>query len=352
MNKEEKAYIRSMNWKEKLKWKLLIILIALIGILIVWCAGKAGERKAVTEKEILREYAQKENEWASAKTELPKESQPQQEAEAPEEAMEEPSIRVVLMTNDYESYYHSEVSLEFQGNYQTEGVIQKTFSSGEKITLKTGCQELANGSLRFLPENQECRIALTSLKRGQGVPSYKGSLEIYEDEYGLHLVNELPLEDYLCGVVPSEMPSSYPKEALKAQAVCARTYACVQLESKKLEQLHGQVDDSVSYQVYQNTAEAESANEAVRETKGEILLKENTQELLEHTAYISGKAEEVEAFIKGKQVYGLETIGRSKGGMVRWSEGEEQEATEDITLQKMHLQKIFISLCGREDDVE
>ena len=123
-------------------------------------------------------------------------------AEAPEEAMEEPSIRVVLMTNDYESYYHSEVSLEFQGNYQTEGVIQKTFSSGEKITLKTGCQELANGSLRFLPENQECRIALTSLKRGQGVPSYKGSLEIYEDEYGLHLVNELPLEDYLCGVVP------------------------------------------------------------------------------------------------------------------------------------------------------
>ena len=72
MNKEEKAYIRSMNWKEKLKWKLLIILIALIGILIVWCAGKAGERKAVTEKEILREYAQNENEWASAKTALPK----------------------------------------------------------------------------------------------------------------------------------------------------------------------------------------------------------------------------------------------------------------------------------------
>ena len=35
--------------------------------------------------------------------------------------------------------------------------------------------------------------------------------------------------------------------------------------------------------------------------------------------------------------------------MVRWSEGEEPETTEDITLQKMHLQKIFISLCGRED---
>ncbi len=43
-----------MNWKEKLKWKLLIILIALIGLLIVWCAGTAGARKAAAEQEILR----------------------------------------------------------------------------------------------------------------------------------------------------------------------------------------------------------------------------------------------------------------------------------------------------------
>ena len=86
--------------------------------------------------------------------------------------------------------------------------------------------------------------------------------------------------------------------------------------------------------------------------KGEILLKENTQELLEHTAYISGKAENVEEFIKGKQVYGLEKIGRSKGAMICWKEDEKLEIKENITIQKMHLQKIFISLCGREDDVE
>lgn len=276
MNTGEKAYIRNMNWKEKLKWKLLIILIALIGILIVWCAGKARERKAVTEKEILKEYAQKENEWASAKTELPKQPQPKQETKTANEVLKEPSIRVVLMTNDYESYYHSEISLEFHGNYEMNGAIQQKFSSGDKITLKTGCQELANGSLTLLPENEECRISLTSLKRGQGVPSYRGSLEIYEDSNGLHLVNELLLEDYLYGVVPSEMPASYPKEALKAQAVCARTYACVQLESRKLEKLHGQVDDSVSYQVYQNTKEVVSASEAVAETKGEILLKDGS----------------------------------------------------------------------------
>lgn len=274
MNTEEKAYIRDMNWKEKLKWKFLIVLIALIGILVVWCARKAEVRKEVTEKEILKEHVQKENEWESIKVEIPQQLQVKQELETTEEVLQEDSIRVVLMTNDYESYYHSEVSMEFYGNYEMSGAIGQNFSSGDKMVLKAGCQELANGSLTLSPENEECRIFLTSLKRGKGVPSYRGTLEIYEDSNGLHLVNELLLEDYLCGVVPSEMPASYPKEALKAQAVCARTYACVQLESKKLEKLHGQIDDSVSYQVYQNTKESPLASEAVAETKGEILLKD------------------------------------------------------------------------------
>ena len=73
-------------------------------------------------------------------------------------------------------------------------------------------------------------------------------------------------------MVPSEMPSSYPEEALKAQAVCARTYACVQMINSSLEYLGAQVDDSVSYQVYQNSGEAEETIRAVEETSGEILL--------------------------------------------------------------------------------
>ena len=61
MEKEFPTYIRNMNWKEKLKWKLLIIGAALVGILIVWCAGKAGEKQANAGKEILKEYADRDN---------------------------------------------------------------------------------------------------------------------------------------------------------------------------------------------------------------------------------------------------------------------------------------------------
>lgn len=81
---------------------------------------------------------------------------------------------------------------------------------------------------------------------------------------------------------------------------------------------------------------------------GRILLKENTQELLEHSVYVSGKADAVDRAVEGKEVHRQETLGRSKGVMVRLKEGESLFG-EDITLQPMNLQKIFVSLCGEED---
>ena len=71
--------------------------------------------------------------------------------------------------------------------------------------------------------------------------------------------------------MPSEMPSSYHQEALKAQAVCARTYAWKQIEDGCLEKYGADVDDSVNFQVYQNQAQAEITDEAVACTKGQVM---------------------------------------------------------------------------------
>ena len=266
-----------MNWKQKIKWKLMVILIALLGILVVWCAGKAGEKKNHAVKEILREHAVKENEWAS----LLSESEPQEKEvqkiplvqEKEENSTEDqPKIQVLLMTNGYESYYHTEIIVQAQGNYEIQGNLTGILKNGETMKLQRESPELSGGSVKLLPENPENRLKVLSLTRGQGNPAYKGTLTVYEDEKGLRMVNELPLEQYLCAVVPSEMPSSYPKEALKAQAVCARTYAVVQMQAQKRKDLGAQVDDSVSFQVYGNSQETESSNEAVKATEGEILL--------------------------------------------------------------------------------
>lgn len=101
---------------------------------------------------------------------------------------------------------------------------------------------------------------------------YPGKLQYYEEDEGWVIVNEVPLEDYLCRVVPSEMPSAYAKEALKAQAVCARTYAIWQMQEYAYPEYEAHVDDSVSYQVYNNIESQETTSQAVAETEGQILL--------------------------------------------------------------------------------
>lgn len=93
---------------------------------------------------------------------------------------------------------------------------------------------------------------------------------------GLLLINELDVEDYLTRVVPSEMPSNYELEALKAQAVCARTYAYRQIKANAYSRYGAHVDDSTNYQVYNNTESSERTNLAVKETDGKIVYYNDT----------------------------------------------------------------------------
>lgn len=97
-----------------------------------------------------------------------------------------------------------------------------------------------------------------------------GDVVVLPGRSKLVAVNVLPLEEYLVGVLGSEMPKSFPLEALKAQAVAARTYAL----NKKLEQ-YGQpfhLGSSVISQVYKGLdVEDPKTREAVEATRGLVL---------------------------------------------------------------------------------
>lgn len=82
--------------------------------------------------------------------------------------------------------------------------------------------------------------------------------------------------------------------------------------------------------------------------KGNIILKENTQELVGRTVHVSGVSEEVDKIIEGRKAYHVETIGRSKAATVMLEPGEELKNTADITVQPMNLQQIFVAMCGKE----
>ena len=184
------------------------------------------------------------------------------------------NIRVLLMDTGFQSIFHDTVTLKCSVPMKVVlGDYEFTVEAGEKFTVFDGDERLRRSDRRFIiePEDPTKSIDVTTIERGQGTPSYQGTLEISQEKEGRLLLNDLDVEDYLTRVVPSEMPASYEMEALKAQAVCARTYAYRQIKANAYSQYGAHVDDSTNYQVYNNTASSERTDTAVMETYGQMV---------------------------------------------------------------------------------
>lgn len=164
-------------------------------------------------------------------------------------------IRVLLKNTVHNSNYHDEVRLVVDG--ETIQVKAADLQVGERRSYR--CAALTD------------RVELYAGGIVKEDPAYRGVIECYRARDGMALVNELPLEEYLYAVVPGEMPASYPSEALKAQAVCARTYAYGAILHAGLPELGAHLDDTTSYQVYHNIKENAASTAAVKETKGVLL---------------------------------------------------------------------------------
>lgn len=126
--------------------------------------------------------------------------------------------------------------------------------------------------IMFIPEDKSSEMKITSIKRSQGNPSYAGNFEISLVKNRLLLINDVSLENYLTKVVPSEMPTSYHMEALKAQSIAARTYAYADILNRSTSIYGYSVDDSVKSQVYNNSSARDRGNEAVYTTSGKIMM--------------------------------------------------------------------------------
>jgi stage II sporulation protein D len=129
--------------------------------------------------------------------------------------------------------------------------------------------------------------------------TYHGTIELRPSAGGgLTVVNALSLDSYVQGVVPGEMPSGWHAEALRAQAVAARSYA---LSTDKGGPVFDQYPDTRS-QVYRGvTGEASSTNAAVAATAGEVV-KSNGQVAVTYFFSTSGgQTENVENVFYGGQ---------------------------------------------------
>lgn len=149
--------------------------------------------------------------------------------------------------------------------------------------------EMKTGNLVFYPE----KVDDTFIVESGGTPlylnnrGYRGKLELHSVLGKVHIVNVINIEEYLYSVVPSEMPSSWNIEALKAQAVASRTYTYYYLlkdDSKKIYNL----DATTNFQVYKGIiSEKKESTDAVNATAG-IIMTYNYEPILAYFHSTSG----------------------------------------------------------------
>ncbi len=121
-------------------------------------------------------------------------------------------------------------------------------------------------------EGFHASFLIVSNRPGDKVSRYRGLLDLYPGEKEITAVNVLRLEEYLAGVVGAELGAWYPKEALKAQAVCSRTYALYALRRAEDRDTSRFFADGQSFQVYRGVeVEHPKVIEAIASTRGEVL---------------------------------------------------------------------------------
>ena len=166
-------------------------------------------------------------------------------------------IRIAIM-----EYEHA-VNISVKGGTISSGKQTLTLNSPKTLTVH-GDSLVVEGSKLQLPATIESPSPLHINER----PVY-GHL-IIQDGY---FINLLPLDVYVTGVLNGELPSSWPLEVLKAQAVVSRTYAHLRIMQYGDELFHA--GSSEYFQKYEYTQNSDAIEKAVRDTKNEVLLYQN-----------------------------------------------------------------------------
>ena len=141
-------------------------------------------------------------------------------------------------------------------------------TNGKNLIVKIGGEwrVLPTDSVVIKPEIE----GFVSVKRKW----YRGFFRVVCAESGLTVINDVELENYLRGVVPAEMPPAWEKDAHKAQAIAARSYAVANMGKRA--KFGYDLNDTEADQVYNGAScETPQTNSAVEETDGIVLVCNN-----------------------------------------------------------------------------
>lgn len=179
------------------------------------------------------------------------------------------------------------LSRNMQGSADKKYVRVLICSTDDRVTVATGSRlkvtnkktrkiiyESGNTTLVIYPEKVKSPIIIESGSgnlKVNGTP-YRGTLEVHNILGKLAVINCVRLNHYLYSVVPGEIPAGWETEALKAQAVAARTYTYYHLIKNMKKRNIYDLDSTSHFQVYSGMrTEKQRTTEAVNATRGEVI---------------------------------------------------------------------------------
>lgn len=187
------------------------------------------------------------------------------------------------------------LEIALDGSYTLDGM---SFQRGSRLVLSCATgrimvyyegMALDSGKELVLTRHQAAEGLENGLRLNGDYALYRGDLHVKTDGKMLTAVLHIPIEEYLLGVVPYEMSDSFPLEALKAQAVAARTYALYKMRGAS-----GAYDlvDNTNDQVFRGyNASNERAIRAVQETAGVACFNNGALAICYYTASNGGQVE-------------------------------------------------------------
>lgn len=148
---------------------------------------------------------------------------------------------------------------------------------------------------------------------------YRGTLIVMRGKKGLAVVNDVPIEAYVAGIINNEISSKWHKDAVKAQAVIARTYALHQKKKRSSEPYH--VEGTVMGQVYNGASSEDAASfDAVRSTDGEMLFHDRAPALTVYHSNAGGRTDSAKEIWRSHHPYLVSVASEydSKDAKFRW----------------------------------
>ena len=244
-------------------------LLTFLSVCLISCASPSAKRSLprVSTEKTLTQQIENEALNPSVLAETPAQKAETPAEEKPVQKGTSPTVRILLGEN------LQETTVEHNGRvniYTADGSEKYKLSNGGKITLKS----LQNGKIKVgtLTAQQAIIIEPVNAQLTWNQNTYTGRFYVVPvSNNKFNLVEHVALENYLYGVLPYEMSPSWPLEALKAQAVAARTYTLKTLENVKTKTFDLYSD--VRSQMYKGTGKRyDNVTKAVDQTRGEVLM--------------------------------------------------------------------------------